>query len=155
MFNSKELAKQQALTTQPIKAIGAIAGVVGATKVYYVKSPVRARLGAVIALMDATTDIAKAITISKAQIAAATSPFDPLNIKPATELTTVPAAISSTALLTGTTTTTASAIVMVPSTDYSATKIIIEKDECLAISVADPTTGKKISGQIVIEFIPA
>lgn len=155
MYSSKELAKRLSLRAAPVKAIGAIVGVVGATKVYYVKAPFRSRLALAIALLDGTTNIAKAITITKATIASTTSEFEPYNVKAATELSVVPADIANTELLTGTTPVVAGAVVLNPSTDYSAAKIIIEKDQCIKISVADPTNGKAISGQIVLEFLPA
>lgn len=153
-MKTRDLAKLQALRSAPIVVTGAIAGTVGAAKVYYVKLPVGARLARVTALMDATTDVARAITISKATVAAATSKFRDASVVAGSGLTTAPVDVADTALLTGTTTTGASSIVFTPSTDFSAAKLALPTTECVKISVADPTTGKAISGQIILEFLP-
>lgn len=153
-MKTRDLAKLQALRSAPIVVTGAIAGTVGAAKVYYVKLPVGARLARVTALMDATTDVARAITISKATVAAATSKFRGASVVAGSGLTTAPADVADSTLFTGTTTTAASSIVFTPSTNYSEANLAVPTTQCIKISVADPTTGKAISGQIILEFLP-
>lgn len=154
-MDSKNLAKLQALDKQPIKVIGKIDGLIGATRSYYVKCPVRAKLGQVLALLAPATNVAKAITVSKATLSAATTRFNDLEVKLFGGSDTVPVDISSTALLTGNTATSASALTLLPAANYTESNIIIEPNQCIKISIADPTGTSVITGQIVVEFIPA
>lgn len=153
-MDQKALAKLQGLRRYPIVITGAIGNTTTSAKVYYVKVPVGARLVKAVALMDATTDEAKAITISKATIAATTSKFQAGSVVAAGSLTTVPVAIADTALLTGTTGTAASAITMIPSTNFSEANLAVTVEECIAISLAAVTSGKILSGVIILEFLP-
>lgn len=151
-MKTQSLAKLQSMQYAPIKVSGAIAGVIGGAVVYYVKLPMKAKLVNITGLMVA--DVAKAITVSKATIANTTSKFKDFEVKAGAALTTAPADISDTALLLGTTGTSASSIVFAPTTDFTDAKLVIDDGECVKISIADPTTGKAISGVINLEFIP-